>query len=37
MIVKLNRILTIKLQKLNYLIVPFSQALLILQAQDENL
>ena len=29
-------ILSIKLQKLNYLIVPFSQALLILLPQDEN-
>lgn len=37
MTVLLNGILSIKLRKLNYLIVPFSQALLILQVQDENI
>ncbi len=36
MTILLNRILSIKIQKLNYLIVPFSQALLILLPQDEN-
>jgi riboflavin kinase / FMN adenylyltransferase len=36
MTILFNRILSIKIQKLNYLIVPFSQALLILLPQDEN-